>query len=119
MATVKFISYDGEFPNLCHGVLVAEINEQLYSLAICSNDYKSRACIRENQNIIKLIGCYFCSGGFVDIDNGDIVAGEWSLDLDDARTLSGVKFPLIKEYITELTDVFNANVKQGCCGGCI
>lgn len=120
MAKVKFISYDGSYPNLCHGVLVVEINEQLYALAMCSNDYRSRSCIRENQDIIKLIGCYFISGGYVDTDTGDIGQGEeWSMDLDDARTLSGVKFPLIKDYITELIEVFNENVEQGCCGGCI
>lgn len=119
MAAVKFISYDGAYPNLCHGVLVVEINEQLYALTYGSHNYKSRTCIRENQNIIKLTGCYFCSGGYVDIDTDDIEQGEWSLDLNEAKTLSGVKFPLIKEYITELTEVFNANVEQGCCGGCL
>lgn len=119
MTSVKFISYDGQFPNLCRGVLVVEINEQLYALAMCKNYYKTRSCIRENQNIIKLIGCDFRSGGYVDVDTGDIEQGEWLLDLDDARTLSGIKFPLIKEYITELIEVFNENVEQGCCGGCI
>lgn len=119
MAAVKFISYDGSYPNLCRGVLVVEINEQLYSLAMCSNDYRSRSCLRENQNIIKLIGCYFKSGGYVDINEDSVWQGEWSFDLDEARTLSGVKFPLIKEYIAELTEVFNENVEQGCCGGCL
>lgn len=118
MATVKFISYDGSYPNLCRGVLVVEINEQLYSLAMCSNDYRSRACIRENQNIIKLTGCYFVSGGCI-TENWEPLPGDWTLDLDKAKTLSGVKFPLIKEYTTELTKVFNENVEQGCCGGCI
>ena len=45
MSTVKFISYDGAYPNLCHGVLVVEINEQLYALTYGSYNYKSRSCI--------------------------------------------------------------------------
>lgn len=116
--SVKFISYDGAYPNLCSGVLVVEINEQLYALTSASYHYKSRSCIKENDSIIKLVGCYFCSGGYI-TDDFEPTTGEWSLDLSDARTLSGVKFPLINEYKKEITKVFNDNVEHGCCGGCI
>lgn len=118
MAAVKFISYDGSYPNLCHGVLVVEINKQLYALTMCANYYKSRACIRENQNIIKLIGCYFVSGGGI-TEDWEAFEGDWTLDLDDAKTLSGVKFPLIRDYQKEIEELFNENVEHGCCGGCI
>ena len=88
---VEFISYDGKWPCLCYGTLTIKVNEQTYRL--------------ENAMI---------SGGSVwhDVDwNFHTEYGEWEIDLS--------KHPELEPYKKEITDVINANVELGCCGGCI
>ena len=89
---VKFISYDGTYPNLCSGTLIVEINGKEVNLGSCLS-----------------------SGGCVwfDSDWGEHVGGgEWTIDTYD--------FPEeYLKYIDEITDVVNDNVDWGCCGGCV
>lgn len=89
---VKFISYDGKYPNLCSGTLVIEVNGKTYSLKYALD-----------------------SGGGCGFDrNGDswVEYGPWTLR----------KYELPDElvpYIREIEFVVNENVRQGCCGGCL
>ena len=86
---VKFISYDGSYPNLCSGNLVVEVNGKRHNI----------------DNAL-------CSGGSISFDddwNEDITSGEWSVHIPDE----------LKEFETEITEVVNENVQQGCCGGCV
>lgn len=89
---VEFVSYDGEFPNLCRGTLVIKVDGKEYSL----------------KSIL-------ISGGNVWFDddwNDYTSSGEWSID--------SVELPdELKPYIDEITEVVNENVEWGCCGGCI
>lgn len=89
--TVKFISYDGHFPNLCAGNLVISVNGKLYS------------------------GIRINSGGRVwfDADWRDhLEQGLWYINDDDLPK------ELIK-YKDQIEKVVNENVPLGCCGGCI
>ena len=89
---VKFISYDGRYPNLCRGTLVIEVNGKRYEL----------------KYVIQ-------SGGQVTFDedwSADIVSGEWYIDSDDLPDE-------LKPYREEIEEVVNDNIPYGCCGGCI
>lgn len=88
---VEFISYDGEYPCLCDGTLLIKVNQKVYRLA----------------NVLR-------SGGRICRDedwNMWAEQGNWSVEL--------AKYPELDPYKEEITRVVNANIKQGCCGGCI
>ena len=90
--SLRFVSYDGEYPNLCRGNLVMELDGK----QITFPEY----CLS--------------SGGYVRFDenwSADVGLGPWTI----TRFPAG--FPVdLKEYATWLV---NQNVRQGCCGGCI
>lgn len=98
---IKFISYDGKYPNLCSGKLTLEIDGETVTFGHDRCDYYS----------------FWRSGGschFTDFDytNNIINEGEW--ELDEAELPE--KYKNIGE---ELIKVFNDNVIHGCCGGCL
>ena len=86
---VRFVSYDGEYPCLCYGILKIEVARKIWELedALVSN------------------------GGYRITDDGDdyCTTAPWSVDLPVQ----------LKPYEKEITDVVNENVAWGCCGGCI
>lgn len=87
---VEFVSYDGEYPNLCSGQLVLKINGQVRVFP--------RYCLR--------------SGGSVWFDNDwdeHVETGSWSIDLPEDLE------PLRKE----IEECINENIPHGCCGGCV
>lgn len=84
---VKFISYDGAYPNLCSGILVLQI------------DGKNVVFPRYSMT----------SGGGLSANYEGTCSGEWSVDVPEEY----------EQYAKEITDVVNANVPHGCCGGCI
>lgn len=87
---VKFVSYDGAYPNLCSGKLIVEINGEIVDLGHC-----------------------LCSGGRVWFDS------EWDEHVDDGPwTVYNIP-KKYKKYEQEIEDVVNENVPWGCCGGCI
>lgn len=89
---LTFVSYDGDFPNLCSGTLV---------LAIDGKE-------------IEFPGYCLSSGGSVSFteDWDEIVAsGEWSI------TEFPEGFP--EELKAEAVQLVNDNIPSGCCGGCV
>lgn len=87
---VEFISYNGEYPNLCSGVLIVAIEGRVVALP-----------------------AYACSSGgacYIN-DDGDeyIEDGPWYVNVPDEYT----------EYKDEIEDCMNENVNWGCCGGCL
>ena len=90
MRNVEFVSYDGEYPNLCSGNLVLKID---------GVDYKMpRYCL--------------VSGGSIWIDEEDIEhisEDEWRVNVP----------PELEKYSQEIQQVVNENIPFGCCGGCI
>jgi hypothetical protein len=89
---IKFISYDGHYPNLCSGTLVLEMNGIQYS-------------------IIRGLS----SGGSVSFDehwSEEVTDGPWTLNIDN--------FPaILKPLEYEITHLINAHIPWGCCGGCV
>lgn len=86
---VRFVSYDGEYPGLCFGILKIEVDGKIWELenALVSNG----AC------------------GFTADGEDYLTRAPWSVDLPVQ----------LKPYEKEITDVVNENVAWGCCGGCI
>ena len=89
---LKFISYNGRYPNLCSGTLVISLDDIEYSMQYC-----------------------MCSGGSVWFDDeGDehVDSGEWKINEDELPE------PL-KPFVKEIEQLVNEYVEHGCCGGCI
>ena len=118
---VKFISYTGEYPNLCSGVLTLEIDGTRYKFG---HDYrhwhKDEATGEwrymdedpENPNF----DSFWSSGGRVTGGPPDwdfeVHTGEWRIDVDDLPEQ-------FRDLAAEIDYVFNSSVRPGCCGGCV
>lgn len=93
MANIKFVSYDGDFPNLCSGTLVLNIDGTDVTFPPhCLN-----------------------SGGYVRFDkdwNEDVGCGPWTIEWNAIPE----KY---RHLESEIIDVINDNVPWGCCGGCV
>lgn len=87
---IRFISYDGKYPNLCRGTLVLEKDGKQYQL---------QRCLR--------------SGGSVYLDeqyNATVTTGSWMV----------VNLPKeLEPFHDEIEQLVNDNVEHGCCGGCV
>lgn len=105
MRDIQFVSYDGEYPNLCSGKLTLSVNGELFTFDHCLN-----------------------SGGCAGVDfvtfDEYCETGEWSLnsyEYPDGHSLgfgdNGVRFS--REELELITELVNENVSHGCCGGCI
>ena len=93
-SNVRFVSYDGKYPNLCSGRLVLEISGKEYAFSGFSPG---------STDLPK----FWCSGG----SPGEY-RSEWIIDADFLPDD-------LKQYALEIDAVFNANVEHGCCGGCL
>jgi hypothetical protein len=101
---VKFISYTGDFPNLCSGILTLEIDGEQYKFG--------HSIYNEPQGQFPK---FWCSGGSVWFDDEwreHVESGEWRIDVDDLPEQ-------FRKYAAEIDEVFNENVEYGCCGGCV
>lgn len=97
---VKFVSYTGEYPVLCMGILTLEIDGVEYTFGSSYNEPKP-----------DFYG-FWSSGGGISPNYEDVYCGEWEINVDDLPEQ-------FREYAAEIDEVFNSNVKYGCCGGCI
>lgn len=100
MEHVKFVSYTGKYPNLCSGVLTLNIDGEEHTFGYYENcEFKK----------------FWSSGGSCSFDsdwNDYVTSGEWEIYKDE--------LPMqFQKYYLEIKEVFNANVPQGCCGGCL
>lgn len=108
MPKIEFVSYDGEYPNLCRGVLTLLIDGKEYRFG---HDY----CKFESYKTDGNYESFWSSGGCCGFDddwNEMVMDGEWRIDKEELP--DG-----LKEYSEEIGEIFNANVPWGCCGGCI
>lgn len=110
---IEFISYDGEYPNLCFGTLVVKIDGVETSFGpgfLWEREKKAGKAPPEYPK-------FWTSGGGVafDEDWSEIVSsGDWELMFDEKDYP-----PEIAAAMPELIRVFNENVPPGCCGGCV
>ena len=106
---VEFVSYTGEYPNLCRGVLTLCIDGEEVRFG---HDYGVFESWKTDGNY----DAFWVTGGECGFYNGwsdeYVNYGEWIVDKDELPA----KY---KKYINEIEEVFNANVPYGCCGGCL
>lgn len=102
---VKFVSYTGKYPNLCSGILTLEIDGKEYTFG---NDYFNPNKVDYDK--------FWSSGGNCGFTNNYASSyvndGEWNIDYEEIPDE-------FKKYAHEIDEVFNENVPQGCCGGCL
>ena len=101
---VKFISYTGEYPNLCSGVLTLEIDGIEYKFG---HNYLIFDSWKTDGNFQR----FWYSGGGITSDY-HAYGGEWEIDVEELPEQ-------FRQYAAEIDKVFNDNVPYGCCGGCI
>ena len=97
----RFVSYTGKSPNLCMGILTLSINGINKTFGMYDGcDYDK----------------FWFSGGSTGFRNGYsdsyIKKGDWGIDeyrLPDE----------LRPFATLLINLFNDNVPNGCCGGCL
>lgn len=92
---VEFVSYSGEYPNLCRGELVLRIDGDNVVFGLGKNKFKR----------------FWLSGGGIEYEE-DIITKEWVICTKDLPE----KY---QKYAIEIDEVFNENVPYGCCGGCV
>ena len=89
---LKFISYDGAYPNLCSGTLIMELDgKKIKFPQFCLQSGGSAGCDSSGEEYISY--------------------GPWTIG-DFPKG-----FP--KELEQEAENLVNENIKEGCCGGCI
>ena len=101
---LEFVNYNGKFPNLCCGKLIVKIDGKEFSF---DSDHEDKSTYDS----------FWASSGCCSFNKewGEILEkGPWKL----------MAFPdeypePIRSCLNELIDLFNENVEQGCCGGCI
>ena len=106
MKKIEFISYDGEYPALCHGKLIVSIDGKEVSFGYTDiADYPR----------------FWRSGGSVSFDEdwGEHVdcLCDWELAVSECNKKD---YPSeIFEILPNILEVMNENVPGGCCGGCV
>jgi hypothetical protein len=116
---VKFISYTGEYPNLCSGVLTLEIDGVQYKFGHNymehHYDKNGNGYYADEDPMNPNFNAFWSSGGRVTCDgdwNWNVETDEWEIDVNELPQ----QFWDVAE---EIDEVFNENVQYGCCGGCI
>ena len=101
---IKFVSYDGDYPCLCGGTLILNIDGEDY--------YFGNFRILNKDNDDHHFERFWMSGGGISIDEEITIHAKWKLK---EYCLPDFLLP----YGKELINIFNENVRYGCCGGCI
>ena len=91
---VEFISYTGQYPNLCNGTLTLKIDDD----EVTFGDHGT-----------EMHPSFWASGGYCADKQSCSV--EWNILYDQIPE----KY---QKYAEEIDNVFNVNVEYGCCGGC-
>ena len=107
---VKFISYTGNYPNLCKGILTLEIDGVMYKFGhnyeyYCADKNGKWRHTDEDPNNPNFES-FWISGECVTGSKG-----EWQIDVN--------KLPnLFWDVADEIDSIINKNIPYGCCGGC-
>lgn len=105
---VEFVSYTGEYPNLCRGVLTLRIDGEEVRFGHDYNIFESWKTDGNYEEFWTTGGaCGFCTNG------------EDYIDHDEWQLIESNLPEKYEPYSEELINVFNENVWWGCCGGCL
>lgn len=106
---VEFVSYTGDWPNACRGVLTLKIDGKEYKFGHKMKSYSLIEGEYKDDNY----DSFWESGGHVTLKNGgEVYTNEWIINIDCIPEE-------FRKYAVEIDYVFNTNVRWGCCGGCI
>lgn len=108
---IKFKSYDGAYPNLCHGRLVVEIDGKEISFGYTTPGF----LISEDE--LSDYPRFWSSGGSVSFDEDwteCVLPGPWELAASEKDYP-----PEIWGILPDIIDIMNEKVPWGCCGGCV
>lgn len=98
---IEFVSYDGEYPNLCSGMLTLKINGEVKTFYYDRKkaDYPD----------------FWYSGGtcWVDGAEEDVTQADWEFDWEAEHDCFS------SSEKRQIEKLFQKNVPHGCCGGCI
>ena len=117
---VKFISYTGEYPNLCSGVLTLEIDGVEYKFGHeyqhSHYDEKKKTWVQTDEDPDHPnFDSFWTSMGNITHDddwNFDVTQGEWEIDVESLPEQ-------FWDVAGEIDRVMNENMPFGCCGGCV
>lgn len=98
-SNVEFVSYSGEYPRLCMGMLTLKIGGKEVKFG---NKYSYKDVDYPP---------FWESGGRIDSDY-NVYSGEWEINVEALPKR-------YRKYAAEIDDIFNKNVSHGCCGGCV
>lgn len=108
---VRFISYTGEYPCLCDGVLTLEIDGEEVKFGHVAGSYDWETEKYKDDNYDR----FWNSGGCIQSDRDGMLyseQAEWEIDVDDLPEQ-------YRKYAAEIDREMNSNMPYGCCGGCI
>lgn len=102
--TIKFVSYDGAYPNLCSGTITLDVDGTTVELRHM-----------------------LCSTGSVSWEGvGEVTTGPWHLYRPDEENAEFYDYHVIpkdirftKNELDYIEDLANENIPYGCCGGCM
>lgn len=100
MKHVEFVSYNGEFPSLCAGILTLNIDGETVTFGCHHNPAK------------QMFDRFWFCGGYCNWVTNEVVEGEWCVCVDELPEQ-------YRSYADEICELMNANIPHGCCGGCI
>lgn len=118
---VEFINYDGEWPCLCMGVLTLKIDGEIVKFGHHAMkghwNEKLQKYVYEDEDPDKPnYETFWASGGSCGFEsewtNEYVHQAEWEIDYSELPEKYW-------ELAEEIDRVFNMNVPQGCCGGCL
>lgn len=114
MKNIKFISYNGEYPNLCSGKLVVKIDGKEVSFGQTTKFWSW-----EKDEELADYPRFWRSGGSVSFDEdwNEFVDSycDWEMSSPDEKDYP----PEIWKLLPDILNVMNENVDGGCCGGCV
>lgn len=131
---VEFVYYSGEYPCLCHGILVLKIDGHQYAFFPYSKHWGSPWGLVSNKSIDRVKSYYndpnttnvygysMESGGCAGVDNdGEEFCedSDWDVDFSSAELDDDFKFIIDDDLKEDIIKCVNDNVPHGCCGGCI
>lgn len=111
--SIEFVSYSGKYPNLCHGTLTLRIDGVE---VVFGNNYRWNKTTCKVERIEGTYDSFWSSGGCCGFHNNYsdeyVETAPWEINPDELPE----KY---REYAGEIAEVFNENVRWGCCGGCL
>lgn len=98
---VKFISYTGKWPSLCMGTLTIEVDGKEYVFNKHDRNWDGPPSFWESGGCIYIADEEYCTS-----------TGDWVFDRKELPEE-------LQPYADEIFELFQDNVENGCCGGCI